>query len=94
MPTVCIHRGMQTQTWLLLSLSVAVLLASWPFTEWSDAQDPITKGLVREEHLCFLAQCEAVGVGAAGVSDTQGSLLKRSLWQLRSMRGGGHRRAR
>lgn len=85
MPTVCIHRGVQTQAWFLLSLSIAVLLASWPFTEWSDAQDPITKGLVREERLCFLcflAQCKAVGVGAAGVSDTQGSLLKRSLWQL------------
>lgn len=83
MPTVCAHGGVQTQAWLLFSLSLAVWLASWPFTEWSDAQDPITKGLVREERLCFLAQREAVGVGAAGVSDTQGSLLKRSLRQLR-----------
>lgn len=78
MPTVCAHGGVQTQARLLFSLSLAVWLASW-----SDAQDPITKDLVREEHLCFLAQREAVGVGAAGVSDTQGSLLKRSLWQLR-----------
>lgn len=69
MPNVCTHSGLQTQAWLLLSLSLAVWLASRPFTEWSDAQDPIPKGLEREECLCFLAQREAVGVSAAGVSD-------------------------
>jgi hypothetical protein len=39
--------------------------------------------MVREEGLCFLMQQEATEVNAAGVSDTQRSLVKRSLLLLR-----------
>lgn len=87
MPTVCTHSGVQTQAWLLLSLSFAVWLVSQPFIKWSNAQDIIKKGMVREEGLCFLMQHGAIEVNTAGVSDTQGSLLKRSLWQLSEEHG-------
>lgn len=43
MPTVCTHSGVQTQTWLLLSLNFAVWLVSQPFIKWLHAQDIILK---------------------------------------------------